>query len=83
MEGTDRNAILLKYWSPEAHLSVSFLLLASQLGFPGTAPLTYLSTCRPPTILNFIHSLSPWFLTEHHPCNMVGGLLLNESSFLM
>jgi hypothetical protein len=61
MEGTDRSAILIKYWSPEARLSVSFLLLASQLGFPGTVPLTYLSTSRPPTILNFIHSFSAWF----------------------
>lgn len=60
MDGSDRSAILIKYRSPKAHLSVSFLLLALQLGFPGTVPLTYLSTSRPPTILNFIHSLSHW-----------------------
>lgn len=67
MEGTDRSTILIKHWSPKAHLSVSCLLLASRLGFPGTAALTYLSTSRPPTVLNFIHSLSPWFQKEHPP----------------
>lgn len=57
MEGSDKSTILVKILVPKAHLSVSFLPLASKLGFPGTVPLTYLSTSRPPTILSFTYSL--------------------------
>lgn len=61
MEDADKSAILIKYWSPKAHLSVTFLLPASKPGFPSTVTPAYLSTSRPPIVLNFIHSLYSYF----------------------
>lgn len=34
VEDADKSTILIKYWSPKAHLSVSFFPPASKLGFP-------------------------------------------------
>ena len=42
IEDVDKSTTLMKYWSPKAHISVSFFPPASKSGFPGTITPTYL-----------------------------------------